>query len=77
MIYGRIHGTAACMAHYYDQHSTQMLSSIFDAPQLMAVDHVSGYTDHEEVSNACIENDFRNYPGVGAADNDGIGFLPV
>lgn len=54
-----------------------MLGGIFDACDGELVSDVAGDADHEEVSEALVEEKFRAEPGVGAGENDGVGDLSL
>ena len=43
----------------------------------MPVNHIAGYPDGEQFAHTGGEDNFRNYPGIGTGDNNGIGELPV
>ena len=46
-----IHRTTVCMSKHDDQPAVQMSSRIFDAAQLMIVEHISRDTDHKKFTD--------------------------
>ena len=74
---GGIHRAAARVTQYQDQRRTQMGGGIFNAPQLVVVDHVPRHADHEKLAQPGGKYALRDHPGVGAADDNGVGGLPV
>lgn len=50
---------------------------VFDGTQLMPVNHIACHPDGEQFAHTGGKDDFRNDPGVGTGDNNGIGELPV
>ena len=59
-------GAAAAVAEDDDQSETalQMLDCVAQAPQYIVAKAIAGYTDHEQVVRAFIENEFDRYPRV-------------
>ena len=61
---GSFHCSAPGVAQ--DQHKIcpQVLHRIFNTAQLMIIDHISGKTDHKQISDPHRKNTFRYHAGV-------------
>ena len=74
---GGIYRTAMRMSKNNDQLYPQMVCGVFDAPELMIIDHITGDPNHEQISDAYLKYRFRNNSGVRAGNNQSKGILPV
>jgi hypothetical protein len=54
-----------------------MIRSILDASELMIINDISGYPDHEQIPDPAVENCFRDHPRIRAGDDDRKGLLSV
>ena len=70
-------GAAAGVAQHHDMAAVEVPRRVLDAAQLVMVQHVPRHADDEQVSYARLKDLLRDHPGIGAADHDGIGVLPM
>ena len=75
MVNGSFDSAAAGVAKDNNQIGLQMFRRIFDAAQLMIVDHIAGDADHKQLTDSCGKNALRNHAGIRAGDHDRIGLL--
>ena len=74
---GRIHRAAVVVPQHQDQRAAQMLRGVLDAAQLVIVDDVARHADHKQLPDPGAEQALRQDAGIGAADHNGIGLLPL
>ena len=60
----RIHCAAARVSQNNYKIRPQMLYSIFDAAQLVVVDHIAGETDREQLADSRTENALRDHSRI-------------
>ena len=63
-MYRGIDSAAVGMSQYHDQLRSQMIRSILDASELMIINDISGYPDHEQIPDPAVENRFRDHPRI-------------
>ena len=54
-----------------------MIHGVFDGADLIRGGDVAGHPDHEDITEALIEDDLRRHPGIGAGKHRGQGVLPL
>ena len=54
----RLHGSATLVTQDHDQSRAKVVDGIFNAPQAMVVDQVAGRSDHKQVADVLVENQF-------------------
>lgn len=64
---------AAIMAQHYYQGDTKMIDSVFDAAQV----YLSRRTHHEDITQALVEDDLRDDPGIRTTHYNGEWSLAV
>ncbi len=70
-----LHGPATVMPEDDDKPGAQMFDGIFHRPECDCIHHVSGRADDKKIAQRLVENDFRRYAAIGAADDDRLRVL--
>lgn len=69
------HGTAAFVSQNEDQRHMNVFGGVLEGAENQVVLDVAGVTDHEQVADALVKDDFRGDAGIGAAEDRGERFL--
>src|SRR5262245_44222663 len=78
MLDGRFHRAAAAVAENHNKRHLELGDRIFDAPfhyRARSADHIAGNANHEQVTNALVEEDFWRNARIGTAEDGGLGTL--
>ena len=51
-----VNGTATLMAKHYNQTGGQNIDRVLDASESFVIEHVAGYANNEQISQAFIKN---------------------
>src|SRR6266480_1483411 len=62
--------TATLMAQHENQAGTQNIDPVLDASQAFIVEHVSRYSNDEQISEAFIKDDFGWHTRIGTTEDD-------
>src|SRR3954471_20349538 len=71
----RRYRAAACVPQYDEQWRAQMHTSVLQGPEYGRTQHVSRYTDHEQLAEAGVEDQLRRHSAVAASQDGGVGLL--
>ena len=73
----RLNRAAMIVSHDHNKLRAQVLARVFDASQLMGVNHVSRNADDEQIANARRENGIGHNARIRASHHNGVWRLAV